>query len=87
MKEYLLRRIFLTIPTVFGVISLVFFLIHMIPGDPIDAILGETAQVTDKVSLRKELKLDLPVGEQYFLYISSFRHTPPEFKGITVKLT
>jgi len=70
MREYLLKRILLTIPTIMGVLTLVFFLVHMIPGDPIDAILGETAQVADKAALRKELKLDIPIMEQYVLYIS-----------------
>jgi len=70
MRGYLLRRILLTIPTVFGVITLVFFLVHMIPGDPVDAILGETAQAADKDSLRRELKLDLPISEQYITYIT-----------------
>jgi len=74
MRGYLLRRILLTIPTVFGVITLVFFLVHMIPGDPVDAILGETAQAADKNSLRRELKLDLPVSEQYIMYIAGIFH-------------
>ncbi len=72
MKEYLLRRVFLTVPTVLGVLTLVFFLIHMIPGDPVDAILGETAQAADKASMRKDLKLDLPILEQYGLYLKGF---------------
>ncbi len=58
------------IPVVLGVVTLVFFLIHMIPGDPVEIMLGEQAQAADKEALRRELKLDRPVGEQYLRYLS-----------------
>ena len=65
MKTYLFKRLLLTIPVVLGVVTLVFFLIHMIPGDPVEVMMGETAQAVDKQHLRHELGLDKPLGEQY----------------------
>lgn len=70
MPSYLLKKFLFTMITVIGVVSLVFFLIHAIPGDPIEIMLGETAQVADVVKLRKELGLDKPIIKQYADYIS-----------------
>lgn len=69
MRAYVLRRVLLAVPTVFGVITLVFLLIHLIPGDPVDVMLGETAQVADKVRLRQQLGLDRPLPVQYARYL------------------
>jgi peptide/nickel transport system permease protein len=54
----------------FGVVTLVFFLLHLIPGDPVDAILGENAAASDREALRHHLGLDRPLPEQYARYIS-----------------
>lgn len=70
MTPYLIKRAVLFIPSVFGVITLVFFLIHLIPGDPVEVMMGETAMGSDKERLRKELRLDLPLFQQYYLYLS-----------------
>ena len=48
-----------------GVVTLVFFLVHMIPGDPVELMLGETASRADLERLRSDLGLDRPVLEQY----------------------
>jgi peptide/nickel transport system permease protein len=69
MGAFLLRRALLALPTVFGVITLVFLLIHLIPGDPVDVMLGETAQVADKARLRHQLGLDRPLPVQYARYL------------------
>ncbi|MCJ7664024.1 MAG: ABC transporter permease, partial [Desulfobacterales bacterium] len=53
------------IPTVIGAVTLVFFFLHMIPGDPVEVMLGETAQQADKERLREELGLNLPLHVQY----------------------
>lgn len=55
--------------TVFGVVSLVFLLVHLIPGDPVDAILGDQASPEDRAALRHTLRLDRPVAEQYLLFL------------------
>jgi len=69
MRTYLLRRLLLLVPILLGVSTLVFLLIHLIPGDPVEAMLGEAAIPTDKEALRRELKLDLPLHRQYLLFL------------------
>ncbi len=64
------RRLLMLIPTVLGVVTLVFAFIHLVPGDPVDVMLGETANVSDKAALRTELGLDRTVPAQYAAYIS-----------------
>ncbi len=59
----------MTIPVVFGVITLTFFLIHFVPGDPVDVMMGEQASTIDKDALRKELGLDQPLLTQYKNYL------------------
>lgn len=63
--RYLLRRLLLTIPVLVGVLTLVFALIHLIPGDPVQAMLGETAAPKDVEELRHRLGLDAPLPTQY----------------------
>lgn len=69
MFNYLLRRILLTIPVLFGVATLTFFLIHFVPGDPIDIMLGDQASNVDKGALRAELGLDKPLEVQYRTFL------------------
>ena len=59
----------LTIPVLLGVATLVFSLIHLIPGDPAQAMLGEGASEADVVQLRRQLGLDRPLAEQYFAFL------------------
>lgn len=70
MVGYIIRRLLLLIPVMLGVVTLVFLLIHFIPGDPVDLMLGDTALATDKEALTKHLGLDKPVLEQYGEYLS-----------------
>ncbi|HKY20911.1 MAG TPA: nickel ABC transporter permease [Vicinamibacterales bacterium] len=65
MLRYLIRRLLLTIPVLLGVATLVFALIHFIPGDPAQAMLGEGASPEDIAQLRQRLGLDRPVLAQY----------------------
>lgn len=58
------------VPSVFGVVTLVFFLIHMVPGDPVDLMLGETASVSDRNELRHSLGLNQPIITQYWRFIA-----------------
>ncbi|HXQ24107.1 MAG TPA: nickel ABC transporter permease [Candidatus Acidoferrales bacterium] len=69
MTAYLVRRLALAVPTVLGVVTLVFLLVHLIPGDPIDVMLGETAHVVDKARLRHQMGLDRPLPIQYGRYL------------------
>src|SRR5271166_4232511 len=67
MKQTL-TRVALTVPVVWLVVSLVFLLIHLVPGDPIQAMLGEGATTADVTALRHQYGLDLPLGQQYVHY-------------------
>ncbi len=70
MKHYLLYRLVVLLPTLFGVLTLVFLLIHLIPGDPVDVMLGETASAADKQELRHTLGLDQPLMTQYGSFLT-----------------
>jgi len=67
----LLRRCVPVLPRLFAVAPLVFFFLHLVPGDPVDVMLGESALPADKEALRLSLGLDRPVGERYFHYLAS----------------
>ncbi|MCO5112648.1 MAG: ABC transporter permease [Bdellovibrionaceae bacterium] len=71
MLSALIQRILLTIPVVFGVFTLTFFLIHWIPGDPVDLILGDLANPLDKQEMRTQLGLDQPLQTQYVRFLTS----------------
>jgi peptide/nickel transport system permease protein len=68
MGPFLARRFLQLIPVIWGVGTLVFLLLHLVPGDPIDIMLGETAQQGNRDALRASLKLDRPISEQYVLF-------------------
>lgn len=65
MWAFLVRRLLLTIPVVWLLVTLVFALVHLVPGDPVVQMLGEGASVTEVERLRGELGLDRPLLEQY----------------------
>jgi ABC-type dipeptide/oligopeptide/nickel transport system permease component len=62
------RRLLYTLPVLWLVVSLVFLLIHLVPGDPVAQMLGEGATPTDLETLRHQYGLDLPLGRQYLHY-------------------
>ena len=70
MLRFLVRRLALTLPVLLGVATLVFALIHLIPGDPAQAMLGETASEQDVQALRQQLGLDRPLVEQYGSFLA-----------------
>jgi peptide/nickel transport system permease protein len=67
--RFLARRLLLTIPVFLGVATVVFFLIHLIPGDPVQAMLGESAAPADIAVLRGRLGLDRPLIVQYGAFL------------------
>ena len=71
MKRYLSQRLLLFFPTLLGSLTLVFFLVHLIPGDPVEVMLGETVSSADKEGLRRAMGLDLPVGTQYLRFLQA----------------
>ncbi|HKA33667.1 MAG TPA: nickel ABC transporter permease [Candidatus Binatia bacterium] len=70
MRRFLLRRVLLLLPTLLGAVTLVFILIHVVPGDPVEAMLGETASSADKAALARELGLDQPLLTQYVQFLA-----------------
>ena len=69
MIAYVTRRLFALIPVALGVATLTFAIIHLVPGDPVIAMLGETATPADVEGMRHQLGLDRPVLAQYFSYL------------------
>src|SRR5438034_3707559 len=70
MLHFLIRRVLLTIPVILGVATLVFLLIHLVPGDPVQAMLGESASPADMAEVRARLGLDRPLIVQYGRFLS-----------------
>ncbi|MEI6245188.1 MAG: nickel ABC transporter permease [Acidobacteriota bacterium] len=96
MLGFLLRRVLMTIPVILGVATLVFSLIHLVPGDPAQSMLGESAAPADVNELRARLGLDRPVLTQYVEYLTravrgdlgtSFRYGTPVTKEIAARLS
>ena len=67
----LLRRSGGAALTVVGVVTVVFFLIHLLPGDPIDTLLGDQASEEDRAALRARYSLDRPLPVQYLLFLGN----------------
>ncbi len=70
----ILTRVLLTLPVVWVVVSLVFLLIHLVPGDPVQQMLGDGASSADLAVLRHQYRLDLPLGVQYLDYWKDVLH-------------
>ncbi len=68
------RRILITLPVLWVVVSVVFLLIHLVPGDPVVQMLGEGATAADVSALRHAYGLDLPLGRQYANYWQGLLH-------------
>ena len=92
MGAFLLRRLALTIPVVWIVVTLVFALIHLVPGDPVAQMLGEGAPAPEIQRLRHDLGLDRPILDQYKTYLMgllkgdlgiSFRNQQPVVRSIS----
>ena len=69
--RFILRRLILSLITVFACITFSFFLIHLVPGDPVDLILGEQAHSLEQQNLRTQMGLDLPLYQQYFRFLKN----------------
>ncbi|HEX4486686.1 MAG TPA: ABC transporter permease, partial [Terriglobales bacterium] len=74
MFRYLGLRVLYTLPVIWLVVSLVFFLIHLVPGDPILQMLGEGAPAADIQATRHAYGLDLSPGRQYLNYWKGVFH-------------
>lgn len=69
MRALLLRRLLLAIPVLIAVSMASFLLVHLVPGDPVDFMLGDSAVPQAKAALRAELHLDEPLPAQYLLFV------------------
>ena len=68
------KRLLNTAIVIFGVLLLTFLLIHLVPGDPVEVMLGESASMADREALRTELGLDQPLLQQFGSYLSKLGH-------------
>ncbi len=67
--KYFIKRILLSLPVAFGVLVLVFLLIHLAPGDPVDVMLGDQASSADREQLRNDLHLNDPLLLQFGIFM------------------
>jgi peptide/nickel transport system permease protein len=74
MTQYIIRRTVQMIPITLGILTLVFSLIHMIPGDPAVQIAGENARPEDIQQVRQQLGLNQPLWSQYVHYLTRLAH-------------
>lgn len=74
MLSYFFKRFLAVIPVLFFVVTTVFFLLRLIPGDPVDFILGESANVSARDALVSAFHFDKPVFEQYTFYLTQIFH-------------
>src|SRR3984885_13103882 len=74
MPRQLLQRVLYALPVIWLVVSTVFLLIHFVPGDPIQQMLGEGAAPGEIQATRHAYELDLPIGRQYLNYWRGVLH-------------
>jgi len=67
--KYSIRRILISIPILFTVVTLIFFLVRSMPGGPAVAVLGDYASKESVAALEKEMGLDIPLWEQYINFL------------------
>jgi len=70
----MIKRLLSFCTVVFGVLSLTFLLIHLVPGDPVEVMLGESASLADREALRADLGLNQPIAKQFGSYLSRLAH-------------
>ncbi|RUV97490.1 ABC transporter permease [Mesorhizobium sp. M5C.F.Ca.IN.020.14.1.1] len=69
MVRFLIKRLLLAIPTLLAMLTVVFILVRLVPGDPAMAILGDQASAASLAALRTRLGLDLPIYQQYLNFL------------------
>ncbi|MGB9067235.1 MAG: nickel ABC transporter permease [Candidatus Acidiferrales bacterium] len=74
MIRYLALRILYALPALWLIVTMVFLLAHIVPGDPVQQMLGEGARAEDLQQLRHTLGLDMPIGAQYRHYLAGIAH-------------
>lgn len=74
MKKFIIKRILSVIPVLFIVSVVIFSLVHLVPGDPAAAMLGDLATEQDVEALRIRMGLDKPLIQQYLVWIGNLFH-------------
>jgi peptide/nickel transport system permease protein len=74
MIRLAVRRLLSLVPVALGVVTLTFLLVHLVPGDPVVAMLGENAQPVDLLQMRHALGLDRPLASQYARFVAGLLH-------------
>ncbi|MBN2070870.1 MAG: ABC transporter permease [Candidatus Krumholzibacteriota bacterium] len=69
MTSFIVKRLIMLVPILFGVVTVTFFLMYVIPGDPVLSLAGERYDQQTLDNIRKDLGLDRPVVVQYFSYL------------------
>lgn len=69
-----MKRLLGIVPVVFGVVLLTFLLVHAVPGDPVEVMIGESASSADRMQLRADLGLDQPIYMQFWDYLNKLAH-------------
>ncbi|MGB7024520.1 MAG: ABC transporter permease [Candidatus Acidiferrales bacterium] len=70
MIRYISLRLLFALPALWLIVTLVFLLVHIVPGDPVQQMLGEGARAGDLIQLRHALGLDVPISTQYKHYLA-----------------
>ena len=70
----MMKRFWGIVPVVFGVVLLTFLLVHAVPGDPVEVMIGESASSADRIQLRADLGLDQPIYMQFWVYLNKLAH-------------
>jgi ABC-type dipeptide/oligopeptide/nickel transport system permease component len=70
----MISRLFGFFTVIFGVLVLTFLLIHLVPGDPVEVMLGESASMADREALREQLGLNQPLISQFGTYLNKLAH-------------
>ncbi len=70
MGKYILSKLIYSVIVLWGVITAIFFLFNVLPGDPATIMLGQRANKEQVEAIHKDLGLDLPIFTQYFLYLN-----------------
>ena len=73
MIRYISLRLLFALPALWLIVTMVFMLAHIVPGDPVQQMLGEGARAEDLQQLRHSLGLDVPVLTQYRHYLDGYR--------------
>lgn len=71
MFEYIVKRLLLIPVTLVGIFTITFSLLYLVPGDPVATIMGEKGNEETRAAIEKQLNLDKPIYQQYFIYLGN----------------